>query len=36
VYYQGYVSHCERVAKQVKLESLTDIRKRFVEIQFWR
>lgn len=36
VYYGGYVSHCELAARQVKLESLTDIRARFQEIQFWR
>lgn len=36
VYYRGYISHCERAAKMVKLESLSDIRKRYPEIQFWR
>jgi hypothetical protein len=36
VYYEGYVSHCELAARQVKLESLADIRARFQEIQFWR
>lgn len=36
VYYNGYISHCERAAKMVKLESMTDIRKRYPEIQFWR
>lgn len=36
VYYQGYISHCERAAKQVKLESLSDIRKRYTEIELWR
>lgn len=36
IYYSGYVSHCERAARQVKLESLADIRARFQEIQFWR
>lgn len=36
VYYNGYISHCERAAKQVKLETLTDIRKRYPRIEFWR
>lgn len=36
VYYDGYVSHCERAAKQVKLETLIDIRKRYPRIEFWR
>ena len=36
VYYKGYISHCERAAKMVKLEALPDIRKRYTEIQFWR
>lgn len=36
VYYQGYVSHCELAARQVKLESLADIRARYSEIEFWR
>ena len=36
VYSGGYVSHCELAARQVKLESLADIRARFQEIQFWR
>lgn len=36
VYYEGYVSHCERAAKMVKLEALSDLIKRYPEIQFWR
>lgn len=36
VYYQGMVSHCERAARQVKLESLADIRSKYTEIEFWR
>ncbi len=36
VYYKGYISHCERAAKMVKLESLTDISKRYPRIEFWR
>lgn len=36
VYYDGYVSHCELAARQVRLEPLSDLRLRFVEIEFWR
>lgn len=36
VYYQGCVSHCELEARQVRLETLADIRARYPEIQFWR
>lgn len=36
VYFEGNVSHCDRHAKQVKLESLTDIKSKFSEIEFWR
>lgn len=36
VYYDGYVSHCERAAKQVKLELLSDISKRYPRVEFWR
>lgn len=36
VYYNGYISHCERAAKMVKLEALSDIQKRYTEIQWWR
>lgn len=36
VFYDGNVSHCDRHAKQVKLESLTDIKSKFSEIEFWR
>ena len=36
VYYGGYVSHCELASKQVKLQSMADIRASFQEIQFWR
>ncbi|QHJ80292.1 MAG: hypothetical protein [Bacteriophage sp.] len=36
VYYGGYVSHCERAAKQVKLEALSDLIKRYPRMQFWR
>lgn len=36
VYYKGYISHCERAAKQVKLEALTDIARRYPRIEFWR
>lgn len=36
VYFDGCVSHCERAAKQVKLEALNDLVKRYPRIQFWR
>lgn len=36
IYYDGMVSHCERMAKQVRLESLADIKQRYPEIEFWR
>lgn len=36
VYYDGYVSHCELAARQVRLEPLSDLKLRFVEIEFWR
>lgn len=36
IYYRGYVSHCERAAKMVKLEQLSDIIKRYPKIEFWR
>lgn len=36
VYYKGLVSHCCNASKQVKLESLEDIKKRFCEVEFWR
>lgn len=36
VYYDGWVSHCELAARQVRLESLYDLQNRFQEIEFWR
>lgn len=36
VYYGGMVSHCELSARQVRLESLADIREHYSEIEFWR
>lgn len=36
VYFDGMVSHCERVAKQVKLESLADVTDKYPKIEFWR
>lgn len=36
VYFDGFVSHCELAARQVRLESLSDLRARFSEIEFWR
>lgn len=36
VYHEGNVSHCERVAKQVKYEPLSDLKAVYTEIEFWR
>ena len=36
VYVDGMVSHCDRYAKQVRLEPLAEIAKRFQRIEFWR
>lgn len=36
VYFDGFVSHCELAARQVRLEPLSDLRSRFSEIEFWR
>lgn len=36
VYFDGMVSHCERVSRQVKLESLADIKEKYPETEFWR
>lgn len=36
VYYEGFVSHCELAARQVKLEPLSDLKLRYQEIEFWR
>lgn len=36
VYYDGFVSHCELAARQVRLESLSDLKLKYAEIEFWR
>lgn len=36
VYFDGNVSHCERIAKQVKFEPLSDLKETYTEIEFWR
>lgn len=36
VYYDGFVSHCELASRQVRLELLTEMKERYVEIEFWR
>lgn len=36
VYYQGFVSHCELAAKQVRLESLSDLKTKYQRVEFWR
>lgn len=36
VYFDGMVSHCALYARQVKLESLSDLKQVYREIEFWR
>lgn len=36
IYFDGNVSHCERIAKQVKFEPLSDLKNTYTEIEFWR
>lgn len=36
VYYDGFVSHCELAARQVRLEPMADIKKRYNLTEFWR
>lgn len=36
VFYEGLVSHCAMYAKQVKLDTLSDLRQVYTEIEFWR
>ena len=36
VYYEGFVSHCELAARQVRLEPLSDLKLKYPEIEFWR
>lgn len=36
VYYDGFVSHCELAARQVRLESLSDLKDRYEGFEFWR
>lgn len=36
VYFEGNVSHCERGAKQVKFEPLSDLKNTYSEVEFWR
>ena len=36
VYYEGFVSHCELAARQVRLEPLSDLTERFKRVEFWR
>lgn len=36
VYYDGMVSHCALYARQVKLESLSDLKRIYSEVEFWR
>lgn len=36
VYFDGFISHCELSARQVKLEALSEIQERYPLIEFWR
>lgn len=36
VYYDGLVSHCALYARQVKLEALSDLKRVYHEVEFWR
>ncbi|AGK86484.1 hypothetical protein buks_2 [Escherichia phage buks] len=36
VYYEGMVSHCELASRQVRLDSLEDLKDTYSEIEFWR
>ena len=36
VYCDGQVSHCDRWAKQVRLQSLSEIRSEYERVEFWR
>ena len=36
VYVDGMVSHCDRWAKQVRLQSLSEIRSEYERVEFWR
>ncbi|EJB2979356.1 hypothetical protein ABXH80_004080 [Salmonella enterica] len=36
VYYDGMISHCELASRQVRLDSLSDIKKTYTRIEFWR
>ena len=36
VYCDGQVSHCDRWAKQVIMEPLSEIRRQYERVEFWR
>lgn len=36
VYFDGMVSHCDRLSRQVRLDSLVDLKQQYSEIEFWR
>lgn len=36
VYFEGLVSHCALYARQVKLEALSDLKRVYSEVEFWR
>ena len=36
VYYKGFISHCSRAAKQVRIEPLSSILENYEKVEFWR
>lgn len=36
IYFNGMISHCDRYAKQVRMESLDDFKAGFEGVTFWR
>lgn len=36
IYFDGMVSHCDRWAKQVRLQSLSEIQRDYQRVEFWR
>ena len=36
IYYDGMVSHCDREARQVRLDTLESINKISLRVEFWR
>lgn len=36
IYFDGMVSHCDRWAKQVRLQTLIEIQRDYQRVEFWR